>query len=105
MRVVVEVAQESAEGWRDSAREWCRNRSSDADPHPPLQVENLNQAHWDAVPASIPVVALAFVYHNVVPVITASLEGDLRRVRTALVVGTSLPSEPRPSLLHSDAHK
>jgi tyrosine-specific transport protein len=68
-------------------------------------VENLNQAHWDAVPASIPVVALAFVYHNVVPVITASLEGDLRRVRTALVVGTSLPSEPRPSLLHSDAHK
>lgn len=36
-------------------------------------------------------VALAFVYHNIVPVITTSLEGDLRRVRTAIVVGTSIP--------------
>ena len=46
------------------------------------------------MPASIPVVALAFVYHNIVPVVTSSLEGDLRRVRTALVTGTSLPSAP-----------
>jgi len=55
------------------------------------------------VPASIPVVALAFVYHNIVPVVTSSLEGDLRRVRTALVTGTSLPSALASDALRTPA--
>ena len=56
------------------------------------QLENLNQAHWEAVPGSIPVIALAFVFHNVVPVVVTSLEGDMRRVRTAIVAGTAIPA-------------
>lgn len=42
---------------------------------------------WAAVPATLPVVALAFVYHNVIPVISQALEGDVRKIRTAVVAG------------------
>lgn len=31
-------------------------------------------SHWEAVPATLPTIALAFVYQNVVPVISSSLE-------------------------------
>jgi hypothetical protein len=41
----------------------------------------LTQANWAAVPASIPIVALSFVYQNVVPVISSELEGDLPKIR------------------------
>lgn len=40
---------------------------------------------------SIPIIALSFVYQNVVPVICTNLEGNLSKVRTAIVVGTSVP--------------
>jgi len=39
----------------------------------------------------IPVVALAFVYHNIIPVISSSLEGDRKKITTAIVVGTGIP--------------
>lgn len=55
--------------------------------------------HWDAllkgnieaIPMSIPVIALSFVYQNVVPVLCTNLEGDLSKVRTAIVLGTAIP--------------
>ena len=31
-------------------------------------------SHWEAVPATLPTIALAFVFQNVVPVISSSLE-------------------------------
>lgn len=34
----------------------------------------LLSSHWEAVPATLPTIALAFVYQNVVPVISSSLE-------------------------------
>ncbi len=34
----------------------------------------LTKANWAAVPATLPVISLAFVYQNVVPVITTQLE-------------------------------
>lgn len=42
---------------------------------------------WSAVPATLPVVALAFVYHNIIPVICNALEGDASKIRTAVLAG------------------
>lgn len=36
-------------------------------------------------------VALAFVYQNIVPVITTSLEGDVKKIRTAVAIGLAIP--------------
>ncbi|GMP91601.1 hypothetical protein CsSME_00042227 [Camellia sinensis var. sinensis] len=51
----------------------------------------LLKANFGAVPASIPIIALSFVYQNVVPVICTNLEGNLSKVRTAIVLGTAIP--------------
>ncbi|KAJ0978930.1 hypothetical protein J5N97_014404 [Dioscorea zingiberensis] len=56
-----------------------------------LQWDALLQAHVEAIPQSIPIIALAFVYQNVVPVLCTNLEGDLSKVRTAIVLGTAIP--------------
>eukprot|EP00250_Pteridium_aquilinum_P020653 c24898_g1_i4 orf=811-1989(-) len=41
---------------------------------------SLLRANFAAVPQSIPIIALSFVYQNVVPVVCTSLEGDLKRI-------------------------
>lgn len=39
-----------------------------------VRPENLLQTNWSAVPKTLPVLSLAFVYQNVVPVICSRLE-------------------------------
>ncbi|KFK26399.1 hypothetical protein AALP_AA8G243600 [Arabis alpina] len=56
-----------------------------------LHWEALLKANFEAVPMSIPIVALSFVYQNVVPVLCTNLEGDLPKVRTSIVLGTAIP--------------
>ncbi|XP_058080004.1 uncharacterized protein LOC131228173 isoform X2 [Magnolia sinica] len=56
-----------------------------------LQWSSLLKANYEAVPLSIPIIALSFVYQNVVPVLCTNLEGDLSKVRTAIVLGTAVP--------------
>lgn len=56
-----------------------------------LQWDELLKANFQAVPMSIPIIVLSFVYQNVVPVLCTDLEGDLSKVRTAIVLGTSIP--------------
>ncbi|XP_010536150.1 PREDICTED: uncharacterized protein LOC104811210 [Tarenaya hassleriana] len=56
-----------------------------------LHWEALLKANFEAVPMSIPIVALSFVYQNVVPVLCTNLEGDLSKVRTAIILGTAIP--------------
>ncbi|GMH45738.1 hypothetical protein BSKO_13701 [Bryopsis sp. KO-2023] len=56
-----------------------------------VHVDALARSNWAAVPDTIPVVALAFVYHNIVPVIATNLEGDVSKVRTAIVGGSLVP--------------
>ncbi|KAK9273440.1 hypothetical protein L1049_018250 [Liquidambar formosana] len=56
-----------------------------------LQWDALLKANFEAVPPSIPIIALSFVYQNVVPVICTDLEGNLSKVRTAIVLGTAIP--------------
>ncbi|XP_011035036.1 PREDICTED: uncharacterized protein LOC105132981 isoform X2 [Populus euphratica] len=56
-----------------------------------LHVDALLKANFSAVPMSIPIIALSFVYQNVVPVLCTNLEGNLSKVRTAIVLGTAIP--------------
>lgn len=49
------------------------------------------EEHWDLLIKSLPVVALSFVFQNVVPVITSQLEGDRTKIRNAIVLGISVP--------------
>lgn len=51
----------------------------------------LTKANWSAVPSTLPVIALAFVYQNVVPVITANLGQDAKKVTASIVLGVLLP--------------
>lgn len=48
-------------------------------------------AAWAALPPALPLVALAFVFHNVVPVVSASLGGDPRKIRASIGLGVALP--------------
>nr|XP_011459446.1 PREDICTED: uncharacterized protein LOC101298677 isoform X4 [Fragaria vesca subsp. vesca] len=56
-----------------------------------LQWSALLKANFQAVPMSIPIIILSFVYQNVVPVLCTDLEGDLSKVRTSIVLGTTIP--------------
>ncbi|KAK9908807.1 hypothetical protein WJX75_003150 [Coccomyxa subellipsoidea] len=41
---------------------------------------NLAHSEWTAVPGTLPVLSLAFVYQNVVPIICSRLEGDIDKL-------------------------
>ncbi|XP_022147724.1 uncharacterized protein LOC111016587 isoform X3 [Momordica charantia] len=56
-----------------------------------LHWDALVKANFEAVPMSIPIIALSFVYQNVVPVLCTNLEGNLTKVRTSIVLGTAIP--------------
>ncbi|XP_078445213.1 tryptophan/tyrosine permease isoform X2 [Wolffia australiana] len=56
-----------------------------------LKLDSLLEANFAAVPPSIPIIALSFVYQNVVPVLCTNLEGDLSKVRTSIIFGTAIP--------------
>ncbi|XP_007015321.2 PREDICTED: tyrosine-specific transport protein [Theobroma cacao] len=56
-----------------------------------LEWDSLLKANFEAVPMSIPIIALSFVYQNVVPVLCTNLEGNMSKVRTAIVLGTAIP--------------
>lgn len=56
-----------------------------------IDAGNLLRSNWQAIPDTLPVVALAFVYHNIVPVISTNLEGDAKKIRTAVIAGSLIP--------------
>ncbi|CAM9117932.1 unnamed protein product [Sphacelaria rigidula] len=56
-----------------------------------VQMENLANQDWSKVPAAVPVMYIAMVFHNVVPVVTTQLEGDVVKIRKALVGGSLAP--------------
>lgn len=58
---------------------------------PGVHLENLEAASWPAVIDTLPVVALSFVYQNVVPVVVTNLEGDVGKVRLAVWTGLAIP--------------
>ncbi|KGN47817.1 uncharacterized protein LOC101208104 [Cucumis sativus] len=46
---------------------------------------------WRKVPTTIPVIIFALVYHDVIPVLCAYLEGDLPRLRVSVLLGSIIP--------------
>ncbi|KAK1396429.1 Tyrosine-specific transport protein [Heracleum sosnowskyi] len=46
---------------------------------------------WTKVPSTIPVMIFSLVYHDLVPVLCAYLEGDVRRIRASLLLGSVVP--------------
>ncbi|GFR47488.1 hypothetical protein Agub_g9217, partial [Astrephomene gubernaculifera] len=52
----------------------------------------LSAANWSAVPPTLPVLALAFVFHNMVPLVVHNLECDVRKVRTSIILGVLIPA-------------
>ncbi|XP_057441465.1 uncharacterized protein LOC130733339 isoform X2 [Lotus japonicus] len=55
-----------------------------------IHLDALLKANFQAAPMSLPIIALSFVYQNVVPVLCTNLEGDLLKVRSAIILGTGL---------------
>ncbi|MEB3179310.1 MAG: aromatic amino acid transport family protein [Nostocaceae cyanobacterium] len=46
---------------------------------------------WKALSPAISVMFVALFYHNIIPVITTQLEGDVQKIRQSIVVGSAIP--------------
>ncbi|CAJ1435160.1 unnamed protein product [Effrenium voratum] len=51
----------------------------------------LSVAEWSKASDTVPTLLLSLVYHNVVPSVCAQLEGDRKKITTAIVVGSFVP--------------
>mmetsp|Transcript_8440 Transcript_8440/g.31117 ORF Transcript_8440/g.31117 Transcript_8440/m.31117 type:complete len:621 (-) Transcript_8440:2985-4847(-) len=52
---------------------------------------SLSFSNWDSVGGSLPVVVLALVFHDLVPILANYLGGDIKRVRKSILVGSFIP--------------
>ncbi|KAK4436021.1 hypothetical protein Salat_0765800 [Sesamum alatum] len=50
-----------------------------------------NGGDWGKIPATLPVMIFALVYHDLAPVLCAYLEGDLTRIRASILLGSVVP--------------
>jgi len=55
-----------------------------------IVMANLAQANWAAAPAALPVMVVAFTFHNIVPSLLGYL-GTSQRVMQAIVAGSGIP--------------
>jgi len=56
-----------------------------------VDFERLNYTDWSFFPATIPIILVAFTYHNTVPVACRILDFNRRSARRALFIGTFIP--------------
>lgn len=55
--------------------------------HPDLfSVQN-----WSALPPAVSVMFVALFFHNIIPVVTVQLEGDVRKIRSSIIIGSVIP--------------
>jgi len=47
--------------------------------------------NWSALGTAIPVMLVAMFYHNIVPVVVTQLEGDSRKIRQSIIIGSAIP--------------
>jgi len=47
--------------------------------------------NWSAISPAVSVMLVALFYHNIVPIVTTQLEGDLGKIRQSIVVGSAIP--------------
>mmetsp|Transcript_24549 Transcript_24549/g.58353 ORF Transcript_24549/g.58353 Transcript_24549/m.58353 type:complete len:344 (-) Transcript_24549:77-1108(-) len=68
--------------------------------------QSLGEANWGAVPATLPVISLAFVFQNIVPVIVSNLEGDIGKASAGRAarspIGALTP--PSPASVHQQPY-
>eukprot|EP00640_Fibrocapsa_japonica_P001949 CAMPEP_0113945110 /NCGR_PEP_ID=MMETSP1339-20121228/38489_1 /TAXON_ID=94617 /ORGANISM="Fibrocapsa japonica" /LENGTH=535 /DNA_ID=CAMNT_0000950519 /DNA_START=143 /DNA_END=1750 /DNA_ORIENTATION=+ /assembly_acc=CAM_ASM_000762 len=58
---------------------------------PGVRAERLLDQDWSQAYEMIPVMFVALVFHNIVPVIATQLEGNVSKVRQAILVGSAIP--------------
>lgn len=58
-----------------------------------VQMNYLAEQDWSKLPSTVPVLFIAMVFHNVIPVVTTQLEGEKTRTRTT----TQPPFQGRPN--------
>ncbi|HLO85418.1 MAG TPA: aromatic amino acid transport family protein [Nostocaceae cyanobacterium] len=47
--------------------------------------------NWNAVGSAVSVICVALFYHNVVPVVVTQLEGDIKKIRQSIIIGSLIP--------------
>lgn len=47
--------------------------------------------NWSALPAAVSVMLVALFFHTMIPVITVQLEGDIRKIRQSIIIGSGIP--------------
>jgi tyrosine-specific transport protein len=56
-----------------------------------LQTAKLLYHNWTAVTPAVSVMLVAMFYHNIVPLVVAQMEGDARKIRSCIVIGSGIP--------------
>ncbi|WP_320174496.1 aromatic amino acid transport family protein [Maridesulfovibrio sp.] len=57
---------------------------------PDVSAVNLDKFDWTYIPAGLPVLLMAFHFHNIIPSICRSLGHDRTKIRTAIIGGTTI---------------
>ncbi|TIH13207.1 tryptophan/tyrosine permease [Marinifilum sp. JC120] len=57
---------------------------------PDVSAPNLEKLDWTYIPAGLPVLLMAFHFHNIIPSICRTLEHDRKKIRTAIIGGTTI---------------
>lgn len=58
---------------------------------PHIDPANLTYQNWSVIALIAPVMIISFGFHNMIPSLTTYLNGDIRRLRLAIILGSSLP--------------
>lgn len=58
---------------------------------PHLNFSLLTHSNWSKAPLALPVIFTAFGYQSLIPTIMTYLKRDLKKVRLAIILGTSIP--------------
>ncbi len=56
-----------------------------------LQTAQFLYQDWTAITPAVSVVLVAMFFHNIVPLVVAKMEGDARKIRTCIVIGSGIP--------------
>lgn len=57
---------------------------------PYVNTLNLESSNWNASLFALPVIFTSFAYQGIIPTLTAYLKRDARKIRTAIIAGTSI---------------
>jgi tyrosine-specific transport protein len=58
---------------------------------PAVNIENLLFCDTNAILKTVPVMLVALVYHNIVPVICSKLKYDRKQIIKAITIGSAIP--------------